>query len=140
MPAQIDPRIVDPVLLPHQLQHAQHVLLAEILEPRTRELFEHVRENLRQSRALEFCATGLVLTGGGARLNALEEICENVLRKPVRIGRPAPMAKLPAELAEPEFAAVLGMIYYGNRSRHARHDDEGGLAGRIRSFLARASM
>ena len=50
------------------------------------------------------------------------------------------MAKLPAELAEPEFAAVLGMIYYGNRSRHVRRDDEGGLPARIRSFLARASM
>src|SRR5437016_14268368 len=83
--------------------------LAEILEPRAIELFEHVRDNLRQSRALEFCATGLVLTGGGARLNGLDEICESVVRKPVRVGRPAPMAKLPAELAEPEFAAVLGM-------------------------------
>ncbi len=114
--------------------------LAEILEPRARELFEHVRDNLRQSRALEFCATGLVLTGGGARLNGLDEICESVVRKPVRVGRPAPMAKLPAELAEPEFAAVLGMIYYGNRSRHVRRDDEGGLPARIRSFLARASM
>src|SRR2546421_3985391 len=114
--------------------------LAKILEPRARELFEHVRDNLRQSRALEFCATGLVLTGGGARLNGLDEICESVVRKPVRVGRPAPMAKLPAELAEPEFAAVLGMIYYGNRSRHVRRDDEGGLPARIRSFLARASM
>ena len=114
--------------------------LSEILEPRACELFEHVRENLRQSHALEFCGTGLVLTGGGARLNGIEEICESVVRKPARVGRPLPIPKLPAELAEPEFAAVLGMVYYGNRSRHARRDEEGGLSARIRSFLARASM
>ena len=114
--------------------------LAEILEPRARELFEHVRENLRQSHALEFCGTGLVLTGGGARLSGLDEICESVLRKPARVGRPLPIPKMPAELAEPEFAAVLGMVYYGNRSRHARREEEAGLSARIRSFLARASM
>ncbi len=39
-------------------------LLAEILEPRARELFEFVRENLRQGGVLETLGAGLVLTGG----------------------------------------------------------------------------
>jgi len=41
--------------------------LAEILEPRAWELFEMMRDNLRQARALDACTAGIVLTGGGAR-------------------------------------------------------------------------
>ena len=114
--------------------------LAEVLEPRAGELFEHVRDNLRQARVFDRCATGLVLTGGGARLACVAEVAEQTLRRPARIGRPIPMAKLPAELAQPEYAAAIGMISYGNRSRYARKKDESGLSGKLRSFFARASM
>lgn len=114
--------------------------VAEILEPRAGELFEHVRDNLRQGHVFDLCATGLVLTGGGARLPNIAEIAEQTLRRPARVGRPAPMAKLPAELAEPDYAAVIGMISYGNRVRYARKKDDAGLGGKIRSFFARASM
>jgi len=114
--------------------------LAEILEPRAVELLEHVRENLQQGGALERCAAGFVLTCGGARLAHLPEMVEKTLRRPARVGRPAPMAKLPAELAELEYAAAIGMVYYANRSRYARKRDETGLGGKLRSFFARASM
>ena len=114
--------------------------LAEVLEPRAGELFEHVRDNLRQAGALELCGAGMVLTGGGSRLAHLAEIAEQTVRKPARLGRPAPMAKLPAELAEPDFAAAIGMVFYANRSRYARRKDEAGLAGKLKSFFARASM
>lgn len=114
--------------------------LAEVLEPRAGELFEHVRDNLRQGHVFDLCATGLVLTGGGARLAYMAEVAEQTLRRPARLGRPAPMAKLPAELAEPDYAAAIGMISYGNRARYARKKDEAGLGGKIRSFFARASM
>src|SRR6202166_1987262 len=43
-------------------------LVAEILEPRARELFEMIRESLRQSGMFEACLAGVVLSGGGARL------------------------------------------------------------------------
>jgi cell division protein FtsA len=114
--------------------------VAEILEPRARELFEHVRENLRQGRVLDRCATGSVLIGGGAKLAHIAEIAESVLRRPARIGRPAPMAKMPEDLVEPEFATAIGLISYANRARFLRHKDDVGISARLRSFLARASM
>lgn len=114
--------------------------LAEVLEPRATELFEHVRDYLRQAHALDLCGAGMVLTGGGAKLANMAEMAEQVLRKPARIGRPSPIAKLPAELAEPEYATAIGLILYGTRARYARRRDEAGLSGKLRSFLARASM
>ena len=44
------------------------------------------------------------------------------------------------EYWQPEYAAAIGMISYGNRARYARKKDESGLSGKLRSFLARASM
>jgi hypothetical protein len=48
------------------------------------------------------------------------DIAESVLRRPLRLSWPTPLAKMPSTLAEPEYATVLGMIFYGHRSRIAR--------------------
>jgi cell division protein FtsA len=111
--------------------------LCEVLQARTQELFEHVRDQLRHAGVLELCGAGIVLTGGGARLNAIAETAEQVLRRPVRLPLPAPVDKMPAELAAPEFAAVIGMIFYGNRMRAARSSSEQGFAARLRALFAR---
>ena len=95
-------------------------MVGEILEPRARELFEMLRENLRHAGMLEHCAAGMVITGGAARLPGIMDVADSVLRMPVRMAWPAPLAKMPSTLAEPEFATVLGMIMYGHRARSAR--------------------
>ena len=95
-------------------------LVGEILEPRARELFEMLRENLRHAGMLEHCAAGMVITGGGARLPGIIDVADSVLRKPVRMAWPTPIAKMPSTLAEPEFSTVLGLIVYGHRARSAR--------------------
>ena len=95
-------------------------LVAEILEPRARELFEMMRDMLRQSGMYDVCLAGIVLTGGVARLPGIFDVAESALRRAVRLSWPAPLAKMPATLSEPEFATVLGMINYGQRARVAR--------------------
>ncbi len=94
--------------------------IAEILEPRARELFEMLRDNLRHAGLMEMCVGGIVLTGGASRLPGMWDTAESVLRRPVRLAGPAPLAKMPSNLAEPEFATILGMACYGQRSRIAR--------------------
>jgi cell division protein FtsA len=111
--------------------------LCEVLQARAQELFEHVRENLRHAGVLELCGAGVVLTGGGARLNAIAETAEQVLRRPIRLPLPAPVDKMPAELAAPEFAAVIGMIFYGNRMRLARSAQEQRFTARLRALFAK---
>lgn len=111
-------------------------MIAEILEPRARELCEHVRDNLRHAGVLDACAAGLVLTGGGSRLPGIVDIAESVVRKSVRLSWPAPLSKMPAILAEPEYATALGMIFYGQRARNARGMQDGGWSSRLRSMFA----
>jgi cell division protein FtsA len=95
-------------------------MIGEILEPRARELFELVRDNLRQSGTFDVCVGGIVLSGGCSRLAGIMDVAESVLRRPVRLSWPMPLAKMPSTLAEPEFATVIGMVFYAHRSRIAR--------------------
>jgi cell division protein FtsA len=112
-------------------------LLGEILEPRARELFELVRDNLRHGGALDLCRAGFVITGGGARLLHIAEIAESVLRRPTRVGSPIPISKMPAELSEPDSATLIGLILYGQRARFMHGLQEQTLAGKLKSLFAR---
>jgi cell division protein FtsA len=110
-------------------------MVGEIIEPRARELFEMLRENLRHAGMLEVCAAGVVLTGGGSRLPGIMDIADSVLRKPVRMAWPVPIAKMPSFLAEPEFATVLGMVIYGHRARTARGVQDERWSSKLKAML-----
>ncbi len=113
-------------------------LLGEIIEPRARELFELVRDHLRHAGVLDLCGTGFVLTGGGARLPAMIDVVDSVVHVPARVGLPSPIAKMPAELAEPEFAAVIGLLLYGYVTRMTRSKPEAGALSKLKALFARA--
>jgi cell division protein FtsA len=110
-------------------------MVGEILEPRARELFEMLRDNLRHAGMLDLCAGGVVLAGGASRLSGTLDIAESVLRRPVRLSWPTPLAKMPSTLAEPEYATALGMVFYGYRARIARGQQEDGWSSRLRAML-----
>ena len=110
--------------------------LAEILEPRARELFTMLRNNLREGGVLEALGTGCVLTGGGARLAGLLDVAESLLRTPARIGSPVPLSRMPDELAEPEFATAIGMLLYTHRTRVRRANEELGLKQKLKAIFA----
>jgi cell division protein FtsA len=110
-------------------------MIGEILEPRARELFEMLRDNLRHAGMLELCVTGMVFSGGASRLPGVLDMADSVLRRPVRLAWPAPLARMPASLAEPEFATVLGMIFYGHRARIARGIQDERWSSRLKSMF-----
>jgi cell division protein FtsA len=110
--------------------------LAEILEPRARELFTMLRDNLRQGGVLEALGAGCVVTGGGANMAGLLDNAESLLRVPARIGYPVPLSRMPAELAVPEFAAAIGMLLYTHRTQVRRASEEQGLKAKLKAIFA----
>jgi cell division protein FtsA len=111
-------------------------MVGEILGPRARELFEMLRDNLRHSGMLDICLAGIVLTGGGSRLPGMLDIADSVLRRPVRLSWPMPLAKMPSTLAQPEYAMAIGMIFYGHRARSARGMQDSRWSSRLMSLFA----
>jgi cell division protein FtsA len=110
--------------------------LAEILEPRARELFTMLRNNLRDGGVLEALGAGCVLTGGGALMAGLLDNAESLLRVPARIGSPVPLSRMPSELARPEFAVAIGMLLYTHRTQVRRASEERGLRSKLKAIFA----
>jgi cell division protein FtsA len=111
-------------------------LISEILEPRARELFQLLRDNLRQGGVLEAMGAGCVLTGGGARLPGLLETAESLLRVPARLASPVPLSRMPAELSAPEFSVLTGTLLYAHRTSLTRAAENQGLRAKLRAILA----
>jgi cell division protein FtsA len=110
--------------------------LAEILEPRARELFTMLRDNLRQGGVLEALGAGCVLTGGGANMIGLLDNAESLLRVPARVGIPVRIPSMPAALLKPEFATAIGMVLYTHRTQIRRAREERGLKDKLLSIFA----
>jgi cell division protein FtsA len=111
-------------------------MIAEMLEPRAREMFYMLRDNLRQGGVLEALGAGCILTGGGAKMPGLLEVAESLLRVPARIGTPLQVSRMPEDLAEPECAALVGMLLYSHRTGNLRAAEDGGLRAKLRAMFA----
>lgn len=92
-------------------------MLGEILEPREEELVELVQAELARAHFDRALGAGLVLVGGGAKLAGLAAMAERALEMPVRLGEPSGIEDLGDPLLDPAYAAVVGLVLYGNRQR-----------------------
>jgi len=110
--------------------------IAEILEPRARELLYYVRESLRQGGVLEAMGAGCVLTGGGANLPGMLDVTESQLRVRARTGLPVRLSHMPSELVHPSYATAIGMLLYAHRTRVTRAAENDGLRAKLRAIFA----
>ncbi|HAH80227.1 MAG TPA: cell division protein FtsA [Gammaproteobacteria bacterium] len=87
--------------------------LAEVVEPRYDELFKLVQAELRRSGFEHLVASGIVLTGGGAKMEGLIELAEEIFHMPVSLGAPRNVAGLKDIVRNPVFATGVGLLQYG---------------------------
>jgi cell division protein FtsA len=111
-------------------------MVAEILEPRARELLYFVRESLRHGGVLEALGAGCVLTGGGAMLPGMLDVTESQLRCPARTGMPVRLSHMPPELVQPEYSVAVGMLLYALRTRLNRTTESSTLRSKLRAMFA----
>jgi len=119
-----------------QPQRLPQRALAEILEPRARELLYYVKESLRYGRVENALGAGCVLTGGGAMLPGLLDVTESQLRAPARTGLPVRLSHMPAELVHPGFSTVIGTLLYVHRTRSSRAGEDSSLRAKLRAVFA----
>ncbi|MFB3853330.1 MAG: cell division protein FtsA [Vicinamibacterales bacterium] len=94
-------------------------VLAEILQPRAEEIFHQVWDEIRRAGYEKSLNSGIVLTGGGATLEGLPEIAEQIFDLPIRRGRPSGFTGMVDHVNDPAFATVTGLLKYAQRVRAA---------------------
>jgi cell division protein FtsA len=87
--------------------------LAEVVEARYEELFTLVLAELRRSGFEDLIASGIVLTGGAAKLNGVLDLAEKVFQMPVRIGAPDNISGMTDVLHNPVYATGVGLLLAG---------------------------
>ncbi len=94
-------------------------ILAEVVEPRYEELFTLIKSELQRSGLEEFCAAGVVLTGGSSKMEGAVELAEEVFHMPVRIGMPQEVKGLSEMVNDPRHATGVGLILFGKQNQEA---------------------
>jgi cell division protein FtsA len=91
-------------------------ILSEILQPRAEEIFHMVWDEIRRAGYEKSLNSGIVLTGGGAILDGMPEIAEQIFDLPIRRGCPGNVGGLADHVNSPTFATGVGLALYGHRN------------------------
>ncbi len=107
--------------------------LAEVVEPRYEELFGLVAAELKRSGFEEMTAAGIVLTGGGSKMEGVIELAEEVFHMPVRQGVPKGVSGLVDVVRNPIYATGVGLLMFG--VQESLSFTKGGRLGSSSSYL-----
>ena len=115
--------------------------LSEIIEPRAEEIFSLLRREILRSGFEDMLGAGIVLTGGGSRLDGLPELGERVFNLPMRRGVPIGIGGMAEVVNSPIFATAVGLTLYGanlveNGGRTAEEEARGGWKVRVKRILS----
>ena len=92
-------------------------ILSEILQPRAEEIFHLVWDEIRRAGYEKSLNSGIVLTGGGAILEGMPEIAEQIFDLPIRRGSPTGVGGLADHVSSPTFGTPVGLALYAHRNR-----------------------
>ena len=94
--------------------------LSDILQPRAEELFQLILEDLVKCTGELNLRGGVVLTGGGAQLDGLVELAEQIFDAAVRPGLPSGLGGLIDVIHSPAWSTAAGLLVHGHRADRAR--------------------
>lgn len=102
--------------IPEQLDgFSPKTVVDGIIGPRLEELFKLIGEEMMKSTYMDQIPSGMVITGGGALTVGIMEMGRKVVGLPVRVGVPVGVTGLIDEILDPQFAATVGLILYGQK-------------------------
>lgn len=87
--------------------------IAEIIEARLEEILKMVDKELQAIDRSGMLPAGVVLIGGGAKLNGTVEVAKRIFRLPCAVGYPLDMMTAIDKLRDPAFATAIGLVYWG---------------------------
>lgn len=92
--------------------------LSEVICARYEELFSLVRNELRRGGFEERIPAGIVMTGGGSRINGVLELAELCFEMPIRHGVAHHVTGLPEATQDPALTTGVGLLLHGYKQQY----------------------
>ncbi|HGJ67523.1 TPA: cell division protein FtsA [bacterium] len=106
-------------------------ILASVIEPRVTELLNFVNQQVKSSRYKNLTPAGVVMTGGGAMLDSIDELAERIFNTQVRIGYPREVKGLFDRVKDPSFSTCIGLVLEGVERKESGYGINSGQASLI---------
>jgi cell division protein FtsA len=107
--------------------------LIKIIDARVSEIFLEVNKELKKIFRKELLPCGVVLTGGGAKMQKITEVAKKELKLPVRIGYPTGFS--PSQ-QDPSLSTVCGLVLMGVEGESGEGFSFGrGIGSRLKKFF-----
>lgn len=103
--------------------------VAEIIEARLTEMFGMVKQELRKINRDGQLPAGAILSGGGAKLEDIDQVAKEILKLPSVIGKPHNLKGMVDKVYDPRFSCAVGlMLYQLEEATHTGGSKQVGLA------------
>jgi cell division protein FtsA len=96
--------------------------MAQIIEARSAELFDHVAKEIDAAGATNRLQSGIVLTGGGSLLTGIARAARDQLGMSARVMAPTGVGGLTDSISAPPYAASSGLLIWGAKNWSADED------------------
>lgn len=96
-------------------------MLTSIIEPRVEEIFEIVRDKIKEAGLEHTAGRRLIITGGASQMGGLEELAKKVFNCSVRLGRPLNVDGLADTTAGAGFSTAAGLLLYATLEPEELH-------------------
>ncbi|MDO5575452.1 MAG: cell division protein FtsA [Fibrobacter sp.] len=102
-------------------------VLASIIEPRLEEILSLTFREIKKTEYADMLGAGVVLTGGGALMDGIQELAEKVFEIPVKLGEPSGFGGLTEAARSPIHSTGIGLCMYGleNFKKHSGKKSSG---------------
>ena len=108
--------------------------VAEIIEARVEEIFKLTDLELAKIERSGKLPAGIVITGGGAKLNGMIGVARKIFKLPASIGAPREVASAIDKVDDPSLATAVGLVRWGERFGFIGGKDNSFFRGQLRSF------
>lgn len=95
-------------------QRIPRKFVAEIIEARLNEIFTMIKDDIKGLDSEGMLPAGVILTGGGSKLDGMVDYVKESLKLPVQIGHPLlEISGLVDKLDDPSYSACIGLMIWG---------------------------
>ncbi|RPI97358.1 MAG: cell division protein FtsA, partial [Spirochaetales bacterium] len=97
-------------------REVSRAVLSSIIEPRVEEILSLALREIKRTEYSDMLGAGIVITGGGALMEGMQELSERIFEMPVKIGVPSGFGGLTEAARTPIHATGVGLCKFAIES------------------------